>query len=117
MKFYYKIKTFVTLTLLLCIANACTKGYEKLNTNPSLVTETLLKPDNVFSMAFKESIFHIPDLGRLDGPGRISEFAGFMASESSGNPFKNMDYYFYFNNYFRLYLVHLNQTGRLTNSP
>src|SRR2546423_3330409 len=117
MKFYYKIKTFVALTLLLCIANACTKGYEKLNTNPSLVTEDLLKPDNIFSMVLKESIFHIPDLGRLDGPGRISEFAGFMASESSGSPFKNMDYNFYFTNYYRIYLVNLNEVVRLTQDP
>lgn len=114
MRFFYKIKMFVVLSVLLCIVNACTKDFEKLNTNPALVTEDALKPDNVFSMVLKEAIFHIPDFGRLDGPGRISEFAGFMASESSGSPYKNTDYEFYFTNYYRIYLININETIRLT---
>ena len=117
MRSFLKIKMFVALVVFVCMVNACTKDYDKLNTNPALVTENLLKPDNLFSMVLKESIFHIPDLGRLDGPGRISEFAGFMASESSGSPFKNMDYDFYFSNYYRIYLINLNETVRLTQDP
>src|SRR5207249_9590403 len=112
-----KIKTLVALTIILCVANSCTKNFDKLNTNPSLVTETLVKPDNIFSMVLKESIFLTPDLGRLNGPGKISEFAGFMASESSGFPFKNTDYDFYFNNSYRIYLININETIRLTQNP
>ena len=117
MRFLYKIKTFIVLMILVtCIVSSCTKDFKELNISPSLVTENLVKPDNLFSMVLKESIFHIPDLGRLnDGsPGRISEFAGFMASESSGNPFRNTDYDFYFNNFYRIYLININEAIRLT---
>jgi hypothetical protein len=100
------------------MANACTKNYDTLNTNPSLVTQALVKPDNLFSMVVKESIFILPDLGRVGNSlGKISEFAGFMASESSGYPFKNTDYDFYFNNYYRIYLININETVRLTQDP
>ncbi|MEP6596392.1 MAG: SusD/RagB family nutrient-binding outer membrane lipoprotein [Ginsengibacter sp.] len=66
-------------------------------------------------MVQQGSIFILPDLGRVGNSlGKISEFAGFMASESSGYPFKNTDYDFYFNNYYRIYLININETIRLT---
>jgi hypothetical protein len=114
MKFSYKIKILTALTGITCVLNSCTKDFKELNTSPSLVTENLVKPDNLFSMVLKESIFLTPDLGRLNGPGKISEFDGFMASESSGFPFKNTDYDFYFNNAYRIYLININETIRLT---
>jgi hypothetical protein len=117
MRFFNKIKISIAAASILCISNACTKEFNSLNTNPALVTEEVVKPDNIFSMVEKESIFHIPDLGRLDGPGRISEFAGYMASESSGSPFKNMEYDFYFTNFYRTYLINVNETIRLTQDP
>jgi SusD/RagB-like outer membrane lipoprotein len=118
MRFLYKIQTLVTLTVLLCISNSCTKNFDTLNTSPSLVTEALVKPDNLFSMVLKESIFILPDLGRVGNSlGKTSEFAAFMASESSGYPFKNTDYDFYFNNYYRIYLININETVRLTTDP
>ena len=39
MRFFYKIKTLVALTGIICMANSCTKDFEELNTSPSLVTE------------------------------------------------------------------------------
>ncbi|MEP7107943.1 MAG: SusD/RagB family nutrient-binding outer membrane lipoprotein [Ferruginibacter sp.] len=118
MKLYYKIKTLVALTALLCVANSCTKDFDNINTNPAIVTEDLIKPDNLFSKVLKESIFHIPELGRIEGGiGRISEFAGYMASESSGFPFKNMDYEATFMNYYRSYLININEVIRLTEKP
>src|ERR1700730_8122949 len=118
MRFFYKIKSLVALTVLICMANSCTKDFGALNTSPTLVTEALVKPDNLFSMVLQGSIFIIPDLGRVGNSlGKISEFAGFMASESSGFPFKNTDYDFYFNNYYRIYLININETVRLTKAP
>src|ERR1700730_9899911 len=118
MRFFSKIKTLVAVTVILYMTNSCSKDFEKLNTSPSLVTEDILNPDNLFSKVLKEAIFQIPQLGRIEsGIGRISEFAGFMASESSGNPFKNMDYGANFTNYYRIYLINLNETIRLTQDP
>ncbi len=111
MKFLYKSKTLVVLTMVLFMANACTKDFEKLNTNPALVTEGIVKPDNLFSRVLKESIFSIPDFSR------ISEFAGFMANEASGFPFKNQDYGGYFTSNYRTYLINLNEVIRLTQDP
>jgi hypothetical protein len=119
MTFLNKIKTLVFSTVLLAMLNACTKDFEELNTSPSLVTEDILKPDNLLSKVLKESIFQIPQLGRIEsGIGRISEFAGYMASESSGFPFKSMDYGTNFTNFYRNYLININETIRLTqNDP
>ncbi|MCW3090000.1 MAG: hypothetical protein JWP81_1069, partial [Ferruginibacter sp.] len=114
MRFFYKIKTLIVLSGIICMANSCTKDFEQLNTSPSLVTEALVKPDNLFSAVQKDAIFGIPDLGRLSTFGKISEFAAFMASESSGFPFKNTDYDYYFSTYYRAYLINMNETVRLT---
>ncbi|MEO6327564.1 MAG: SusD/RagB family nutrient-binding outer membrane lipoprotein [Ginsengibacter sp.] len=110
MKLLYKIKTSFAITMLFCILNACTKNFDELNTDPAIVTETLVNPDNLFSRVQKESIFSIPDFSR------VSEFAGFMANEASGFPFKNQDYDF--SVWYRTYLINLNETIRLTqNTP
>src|ERR1051325_11682900 len=110
MRFFYKIKIFVALAGIICTANSCTKDFKDLNTSPSLVTEDLVKPDNLLSAVQKDAIFAIPDLGRLSTMGKISEFAAFMASESSGYPFKNTDYNYYFSTYYRVYLINMNET-------
>jgi hypothetical protein len=114
MRFFYKIKTLVALAGIICMTNSCTKDFKALNTSPTLVTENLVKPDNLFTAVQKDAIFAIPDLGRLSTMGKISEFAAFMASESSGYPFKNTDYDYYFSTYYRAYLININETVRLT---
>ena len=115
MRFFYKIKTLIALTGIICMANSCTKDFKELNISPSLVTEALVKPDNLFSMVQQGSIFILPDLGRVGNSlGRTSEFVGFQSSQSSGLPFKNQDFDFYFNNYYRIYLININETIRLT---
>lgn len=108
MKFLHKLKTLVAVAVFLYMANGCTKDFEELNTNPALVTEGIVKPDNLFSSVLKESIFSTPDFDR------ISEFAGFMANDASGFPFKNQDYAGYFTSYYRTYLINLNEVIRLT---
>ena len=76
MTFLNKIKTLAVSTLLLSMLSACTKDFEELNTSPSLVTEDILKPDNLLSKVLKESIFQIPQLGRIEsGIGRMSRQA------------------------------------------
>lgn len=93
------------------IAASCTKNFDDLNTNPALVSEKMIKTDNLFSKVQKESMFAIPDFGR------VSEFAGFVSNESSGFPFQDEDYGEPFTAYYRGYLSNLNEVIRLTQQP
>lgn len=101
----------VILVAIAFIATSCTKNFDDLNTNPALVSEKMIKTDNLFSKVQKESMFSIPDFGR------VSEFAGFVSNESSGFPFQEEDYGEPFTTYYRGYLSNLNEVIRLTQQP
>src|SRR4026208_947287 len=49
MKAYNKIKNLILLFLALIAANSCTKRFEKLNTNPALLSEDLVTPEYLLS--------------------------------------------------------------------
>src|SRR6266496_107469 len=49
MKTYNKIKNLSLLLLSLLLANACTKDFKGLNTNPALVSEDLVNPEFLLS--------------------------------------------------------------------
>lgn len=99
------------LAVINILAASCTKDFDDLNTNPALVSEKVIKADNLFSRVQKQSMFSVPDFGR------VSEFAGFMSNESSGFPFQEDDYGEPFTSYYRSYLSNLNEVIRLTQQP
>lgn len=109
--FNKKIRIAVQAIAIIMMASSCTKNFDDLNTNPGLVSEKMIKPDNLFSRVQKLSLFEIPDFGR------VSEFAGFVSNESSGFPFQQEDYGEPFTGYYRGYLSNLNEVIRLTQKP
>jgi len=111
MKILDKKISVIILAIISIIAASCTKNFNDLNTNPALVSEKMIKTDNLFSKVQKESMFTIPDFDR------ISEFAGFMSNEASGFPFQEADYGEPFTTYYRVYLSNLNEVIRLTEDP
>lgn len=106
-----KNKSIVQIALAILFALSCTKNFDELNTNPGLVSEKMIKTDNLFSRVQKISLFAIPEFGR------VSEFAGFMSNESSGFPFQNEDYGDPFTSHYRSYLSNINEIIRLTQNP
>ena len=104
-------KSIAQAALVILIAASCTKNFDELNTNPGLISEKMIKADNLFSRVQKISLFAIPEFGR------VSEFAGFMSNESSGFPFQNEDYGDPFTGYYRSYLSNINEVIRLTQNP
>lgn len=111
MKILNKKINIIILAVGLIITASCTKNFDDLNTNPALVSEKMIKTDNIFSKVQKEAMFSIPDFGR------VSEFAGFVSNESSGFPFQEEDYGEPFTTYYRVYLSNLNEVIRLTQQP
>src|SRR5690606_39310442 len=76
----------VALTLLVWMGTACTEDFDELNTNPTLLTEDRIRPEYLFTQVLKFSIFDSYQ------DGRIGEFSGYYASQSSGNIISGYDY-------------------------
>src|SRR5687767_1958772 len=49
MKSYKKIKNLSLLVWIILLANACTKDFKELNTNPALLTEAIVTPEFLLS--------------------------------------------------------------------
>jgi hypothetical protein len=97
---------------ILCVSSSCTKNFDKINTDPTLVTEDIIKPSMLFTSVLKKSIFDSYNTGV------ISEYAGYYSNQGSGAIFQNSNWSTPFNNYYRTYLINLAEIVRLTaNDP
>ncbi len=108
MLLYNKLKNVAVAVLVIFLAGACTGDFESLNDNPSLVLETEVQPQAILTGVLKNSIFATYSAAG----GRIGEFAGYYASQSSGNLFETADYGSPFNWY--SYVLNTNEILRLT---
>jgi hypothetical protein len=103
----------IKLTVVLCglfLAGACTKNYEEINTDPTLVTKDVMPPSAMFTSVLKGSIFSTFDLGIL------SNYASYYSAEDQGNIFQNMNWTDPFNTYYRSYIINMAEVARLTAS-
>jgi len=89
------------------MGTACTEDFDELNTNPTLLTEDRIRPEYLFTQVLKFSIFDSYQ------DGRIGEFSGYYASQSSGNIFAVNDYTSPFN-YYRNFVINISEVLRLT---
>lgn len=86
--------------------SSCTDEFGALNTNPSLATEDIIRPDLLFTGVLKNSIFNIHENGRL------SEFAYYYANQASGDIFANTNYGF--SGDYQGDIINISETIRLT---
>lgn len=107
MQLYIHLKKIAASTLLVLVVGACTDNFEELNTNPALLTEEVVQPATIFTGVLKNSIY------ASFSSGRIGEFSGYFASQSSGNIFAVTDYTSPFS-YYRSYVININEVIRLT---
>lgn len=92
---------------MIVMANSCTENFEDLNTDPTLLTEDMVKTETLFTNVLKNSIFESFDRTR------IHEFAGYFGNQASADIFQNADYTTPFNNY-RSHIINLAEVIRLT---
>jgi len=97
--------------LLLC-TTSCTKNFDEINTDPSLVTEDIIKPSMMFTAVLKNSVFNTYENST------IQEYAGYYSNQGSGVIFQNANWSEPFNSLYRSDLINTSEVIRLTaNDP
>lgn len=86
MKIYMNIRKLTAFALMLVLGNACTKDFEKINTNPVLVTKDIIQPSMLFTAALKNSIFAVHNNGLF------TEYGGYYSNQASGTIFQDRDW-------------------------
>jgi hypothetical protein len=104
-----KIRTGILAALTLC-GSACTSDFEKINTDPTLVTEDIIKPSMLFTSVLKYSVFSSYNLSI------IAEYSGYYSNGASGSIFQNSNWNDPFNQFYRNYLINTSEVVRLTSS-
>ena len=108
MKLSTTIVSGVILSLFLFFGSGCTKNFDDINTDPTLVTKEIIKPSMLFTAVLKNSVFN------MHTTGAISEYAGYYSNQGSGVIFQNANWSFPFNSYYREYLINIAEIIRLT---
>ena len=86
MKIYMNITKLTAFLMILLLGNACTKKFEKINTDPALVTKDVIQPSMLFTAALKNSIFTIHNNGLFQ------EYGGYYSNQASGTIFQDRDW-------------------------
>lgn len=105
-----QIKT-VLFSGVLLFSFGCTKNFEKMNTNPLIVTQDVIKPSMLFTAVLKQSIFF------TYSNTIFKEYANYYSNEASGVIFQNQDWTTPFSDY-QGNLINIAEVVRLTaNKP
>lgn len=92
----------------LLFTTSCTKDFDEINTDPTLVTADIIKPSMLFTAVLKNSVFDSYNTGI------ISEYSGYYSNQGSGVIFQNANWTTPFNNYYRSYIINTAEIVRLT---
>ncbi len=107
MKFIDKIKGLIAVLLFLSIVSSCTKDFDKVNTNPNLITEDVVKIDGLFTQVVANATS-----GSFGG--RIGEFLNLISPGDGARIYSRYDYEGFFNGYYTGYLINISEIIRLT---
>ena len=108
MKLNTKTITGALVGVLLLSGTACTKNFEEINTDPTLVTADIIKPSMLFTSVLKNSVFDSYNTSI------ISEYSGYYSNQGSGVIFQNANWTSPFNTYYRSYIINSAEIVRLT---
>lgn len=104
---YYIKQIFLILSIFVTIV-ACTKDFDELNTDPSLVTSENAAPEMILTGVLKNSIFDSYNNGV------ITEYSGYYSNQSSGAIFRSADWENPFSDYYKNYLINISEVIRLS---
>ncbi|MHA4807996.1 SusD/RagB family nutrient-binding outer membrane lipoprotein [Flavitalea flava] len=108
MKSTIKILRSGALAFALFAGGACTKNFQEINTDPTLVTSDIIKPSMLFTAVLKNSIFSTYNTGI------ITEYSGYYSNQGSGVIFQNSNWSEPFNSIYKDYLINTAEVIRLT---
>lgn len=80
------IRNLTAFVMILVLGNACTKNFEKINTNPVLVTKDIIQPSMLFTAALKNPIFSSYNSSIF------KEYCGYYSNQASGTIFQDRDW-------------------------
>lgn len=106
MKRIYSL-TKLSLAFSVILLNACTSGFDELNTNPSIVTKEVMKPEMLLTSVLKNSIFEV------HGSGSIHEWAGYYSNPATA-PLSNRNWADPFMAHYRNYVLNISEAVRLS---
>lgn len=106
MKFINMLKGVITIVLFFSMLFSCTKKFDKLNTDPNLITQDVVKINGLLTQVLANSA--------NDGGARISEFINFTNPGDGYRPYARFDYEGYYNGYYKSFLININEILRLT---
>lgn len=100
------------VAVLILFSTSCTKDFDKINTDETLVTEDIVKPSMMFTSVLKNSVFSSYNTSI------IAEYSGYYSNGASGVIFKNANWSDPFNEFYRSYIINISEVIRLTaNDP
>mgnify|MGYP003671186875 CR=1 FL=1 len=102
-KIYFGLMTFLAL----CIGS-CTSDFDKINTDPTLVTEDIIKPSMLLTSVLKYSVFSTYNLSI------VAEYSGYYSNGASGSIFQNANWNDPYNSFYRNYIINTAEIIRLT---
>lgn len=105
-----RIKSKINVLLLgaLIAGSGCTKKFEEINTNPTLISRNVIQPSLLFSAAIKGFVFELP------AQGLIADYSGYYKNPAAGNIFLERDWGNPYNSFYRSYLINFAEILRLT---
>lgn len=83
----------IAFALIATLCNACTKNFDKINTNPTLITDSIIQPSMLLTAVLKNSIFS------SYANTTFKEYANYYTNEASGTIFQNQDWSSPFSDY------------------
>jgi len=107
MKVINKLNSALIVILFFSVLSSCTKDFDKVNTNPTLITEDVVKIDGLFTQVVANAT-----TGTFGG--RISEFVNFTNPGDGLRPYSRFDYEGFYNGFYTGYLINISEIIRLT---
>ena len=95
---------------IILLLQSCTKNFEEINTNPTLITRELIKPSLLFTPVVKNSVFGLVNRGP------IAEYSGYVKNPASGNIFLKRAWDDPYSTFYRDYIVNISQMMRITST-
>lgn len=108
MRSIYNLKGIISVIIFSLVSFSCTKDFDKINTNPNLITENVVKINGLFTQVVANSA-----TGTFGG--RISEFVNFTNPGDGLRIYSRYDYEGFYNGFYQSFLINISEIIRLTN--
>lgn len=103
-----KIISILIAAFTITTISSCTKDFDDINNDPSLVSRENVAPAMILTSVLKNSIFD------SHNNGVITEYSGYFSNQESGAIFRSTDWASPFSEYYTSYLLNISEVIRLS---